>query len=220
MLSVRRTLGTAGLAGFLLLVPAGSAWAADPTPTPDPSATASASAAPSTSPDATPSPAASPTEAPAPTEEPAPSGCEENPVICESGGPQVTPTDCGLPPNEGIAVGEPAPGTNPDGTPGSDPGTSEPGSPKPEPSNDGARTADEPADPDQVFCIASGVGNAGGAPQAPGEGAILDKEEVAQLPRTGPAPLLPTAAVGAWLLLLGVVAGLAGRRPTDQLRGI
>lgn len=177
MHAVRRALTTAGMAGFLLLAPAGSAWAdPTPTPTPDPSATASPAASPDASPTA--SPDASPTEAPTPTDEPT-SGCEQNPEICQSGGAPGTTTDCGQVADGGVSS-PPPPG---------------------------------------VICIAGGL-NPGGVPQAPGEGAILDKDASAQLPRTGPAPLLPTAVVGMWLVLLGVVAGLAGRRRTDQLQGI
>ena len=32
-----------------------------------------------------------------------------------------------------------------------------------------------------------------------------------RLPRTGPAPLVPTAALGLWLVLIGLAAGIAGR---------
>lgn len=64
--------------------------------------------------------------------------------------------------------------------------------------------------PSGVVCIAGGIkpgstgtgtsGNGAGAPQT--------------LPRTGPAPVLPTVTIGLWLVLLGVVVALAGRRRT------
>src|SRR4051794_198065 len=53
-----------------------------------------------------------------------------------------------------------------------------------------------PGNPDEVTQVTSGSG-------APGT-----------LPHTGPAPMLPTLALGSWLLLLGVAAALAGRRRT------
>jgi LPXTG-motif cell wall-anchored protein len=37
------------------------------------------------------------------------------------------------------------------------------------------------------------------------------------LPRTGPAPLAPTVLVGGGLLLIGLVAALAGRRRTARI---
>jgi LPXTG-motif cell wall-anchored protein len=37
------------------------------------------------------------------------------------------------------------------------------------------------------------------------------------LPRTGPAPLMPTLALGGWLLLIGMVAVLTGRRRTARV---
>ena len=133
----------------------------------------------------------------------------------------ATTTDCGLPPNDtdqGIAVGEPAPGTDVvDPVPADVP----PGEPKPEPVPDtGTATIappDEPATPGLdpgVICIASGV--APGTPVADtgggGEAVVPVSAPVPQLPRTGPAPLQPTLAAGAWLLLAGALAAVAGRR--------
>src|SRR4051794_24701854 len=100
MTAVRRLLATAGLAGLLLL-PAGTAWAADPTPSADPSASPTASADPS----ATPSPADSPTA------EPTGGGCEQNPEICQSGGAPNTTTDCGQVGPGGEPASPPPPGT-------------------------------------------------------------------------------------------------------------
>jgi hypothetical protein len=164
MHAVRRVVGTAGLAGFLLLAPATAALAA--TPTPDPSATASPAASPSASPDASPTVDASPTDSPAP------GGCEQNPVICESGGAPNTTTDCGQ--------------VGPGGEPASPP-------------------------PPGTVCIAGGLN--------PGEVTEVTSASGAPgtLPRTGPAPLLPTAAFGLWLVLIGLAAGIAGRRRTARL---
>ena len=140
-------------------------------------------AAPAPSPEAT----ASPTDAPLPPDNPS------------------TTTDCGLPPNDqGVAVGEPAPGTDPSDT------STATIAPSPEPATPGL-------DPG-VICIASGVNTGGGSPQDSAGGGevapVFDK--TTQLPRTGPAPLLPTVAVGSWLLLIGVLAAIAGRRRTAR----
>jgi LPXTG-motif cell wall-anchored protein len=62
-----------------------------------------------------------------------------------------------------------------------------------------------PAPPGTV-CIAGGLNpgatSGAGAPQ--------------RLPRTGPSHLLPTLATGLWLVLLGALAGFAGRRRTAR----
>jgi hypothetical protein len=139
----------------------------------------------------------------------------------------ATTTDCGLPPNDtdqGIAVGEPAPGTDVvDPVPADVP----PGEPKPDQpvsSDTGTATITPPEqtidpglNPD-VICIASAV--APGSPVADtgggGEAVVPVSAPVPQLPRTGPAPLQPTLALGAWLLLLGLLATLAGRRRTAR----
>jgi hypothetical protein len=55
-----------------------------------------------------------------------------------------------------------------------------------------------PGNPDEVTQVTSGAGSP-------------------TLPRTGPAPLVPTLALGGWLLLLGVLAVAAGRRRTAQV---
>jgi hypothetical protein len=123
---------------------------------------------------------------PAPTASEEASGCAENPVICQSGGAPQTTTDCGQ--VEPGSAGEPATDTPtatiaPDEqTPGLDPG---------------------------VICIASGVAPPGTATDG---GAAAPEAAPAQLPRTGPAPLLESLALGSWLLLLGVLALVAGRR--------
>lgn len=194
MHAVRRTLAIAAATGLLVLTPTltTSAYAEEATP---PTATAEEPGA------------------------PAESGCAENPVICESSGPLAPPSeiDCNLPanePDEGIAVGEPNPSA-PDepvsNEPKSDTGTATiSAEEEPAPA--------EPAPDGQTFCIASTVGipeadttSAGGGAAAPGVA------PPGQLPRTGPAPLLPTVAVGSWLVLLGVVLALAGRRRTAAI---
>ena len=158
MHAVRRTLGTAGLAGFLLLAPTAPAWA-DPTTSADPSVTASASPAP------IPSETTAPAPSDSPVADPSPGGCDQNPVICQSGGQPETTTDC-----DPFAASPP---------------------------------------PSGVGCIAGGL--------KPGTTTTSGSGTPAQLPRTGPAPLVPTATVGLGLVLLGVVAGLAGRRRTARI---
>jgi hypothetical protein len=167
-----RIVGTAGLAGFLLLAPATAAFAA--TPTPDPSATASPAVSPSSTPD--PSPSAAPTDSPVPSDSPAAGGCEQNPVICQSGGAPNTTTDCGQ-----IGPG------------------GEPASPPPPGTVCIAGGLNPGANPGEVTQVTSGSG----APTT--------------LPRTGPAPVLPTVAFGAWLVLIGLAAGIAGRRRTARI---
>jgi hypothetical protein len=78
----------------------------------------------------------------------------------------------------------------------------------------------EPASPPPpgVVCIAGGIrpgatGNGTTGVGTSGNGAGAPN----QLPRTGPAPLLPTVTVGMWLVLLGVLAGVAGRRRTARI---
>ena len=166
MHAVRRVLVTAGLAGALL-IPAGSAWA-DPTPSADPSASPTASADPS----ATPAPSESPVAEP--SEEPTVGGCDQNPVICQSGGAPGTTVDCG-------AVG-------PGGEPASPP-------------------------PPGVVCIASGL-NPGNPNEVLESTAGSGSGAPGTLPRTGPAPLVPTLVLGGWLLLIGMLAVLIGRRRT------
>jgi hypothetical protein len=102
MHAVRRALATAGLTG-LLLATAGTAWAADPTPSADPSASPTASADPSATP--------APTDSPEPSAEPTVGGCDQNPVICQSGGVPGGTVDCGqVGPND-----EPVASPPPDG---------------------------------------------------------------------------------------------------------
>ena len=88
-------------------------------------------------------------------------------------------------------------GVNPGAAPSGEPETTT----DCDPLADGSGTASPP--PSGVVCIASGV--------APGAGTGTG---ATRLPRTGPAPLLPTLTIGCWLLLLGVLAALAGRRRT------
>ena len=63
--------------------------------------------------------------------------------------------------------------------------------------------------PSGVVCIAGGI-----RPGTTGTGSGSGAGAPGQLPRTGPAPVLPTLAVGSWLVLLGVLAAIAGRRRT------
>jgi hypothetical protein len=167
MTAVRRVLATAGLAAALL-IPAGSAWAADPTPSADPSASPTASADPS----ATPTPSPSDT----PSAEPAAGGCDQNPEICQSGGVPNTTTDCGQ-----IGPG------------------GEPASPPP-PGTVCIASGLNPGNPNEVTQVSSGSGS--GAPTT--------------LPRTGPRQLGPTVALGGWLLLIGLLVAVAGRRRTAK----
>ena len=160
MNAVRRLLATAGVAA-LVLVPAGSAWADDPTPSADPSASAVASPAPS--------PTAAPTDSPEPSAEPTAGGCDANPEICQSGEAPTTTTECdpfaaSPPPGGEICI---AGGLN-------------------------------PGNPNEVLETTSGSG-------------------AGTLPRTGPAPLVPTFVLGSWLLLIGVVAARTGRRRTARI---
>lgn len=144
--------------------------------------------------------------------------------------PEAPTVDCNFiapDPDQGIAGGEPAPGeTVPGDTGPTDPATDPvpDGSVKPEPAPD-AEPVPAPQDGQpsaEEFCIA-----------ASGPGAVPEADKVTdttagggagggtgapagQLPRTGPAPLLPSIAVGSWLLLLGVAAMIIGRRRTGS----
>jgi hypothetical protein len=66
-----------------------------------------------------------------------------------------------------------------------------------------------PAPPGTV-CIANGLNPGTSTGSGAGAGAP-------QLPRTGPAPFVPTLALGSMLLLLGVLAATAGRRRTTEV---
>jgi hypothetical protein len=185
MRDVRQLLTTAGLTAALLAAPVGAAWAA--TPSPDPSATASPSATPSATPSAGPSATASASPSPVPTAAP---GATASPDASQ---PPAGTTDCGQ--LQGSA----------DGTPGLDPGVIcqaggvNPGT-EPSPATSCDPFAASPQ-PNGVVCIAGGLRpgtTAGGGTPT--------------LPRTGPAPLLPTVAVGGWLVLFGLLATRAGRR--------
>jgi hypothetical protein len=119
--------------------------------------------------------------------------------------------DCGMTVDDGqgIAVGEPAPGVDPlpADVPPDQPVSSDTGTATIDP-------PDAPVDPDAVVCIAASgpladpVADTGGG----GEAVVPVSAPVPQLPRTGPPPLQPTLALGSWLLLLGTLVGLAGRR--------
>ena len=63
--------------------------------------------------------------------------------------------------------------------------------------------------PPGTVCIAGGL--------RPGTTAGSGAGTPGQLPRTGPASLLPTLALGSWLVLLGAVAAVAGRRRTARI---
>ncbi|MDT7536909.1 MAG: hypothetical protein QOI82_494 [Actinomycetota bacterium] len=150
-----------------------------------------ADATPSADPSATASPAASPD--PAATASPDPSPDASNP-------PTGT-TDCGTT----------ADGT---GTPGLDPGVIcqaggiNPGT-APSPTVDCGQVnggVASPAPPGTV-CIAGGLR----------PGTTSGSGTPSTLPRTGPAPLVPTLALGSWLLLLGMLAALLGRRRTAEV---
>lgn len=150
--------------------------------------------------------------APAYAEDPTPGPASDTPTVDIGPAPESPVVDCGFvppEPDQGIAVGEPAPGAQPADLPPPDGAA---GEPKPEPAPEG-----DPA----VFCIAASgpgavpeadTGSAGGG-QAAGPLSAPD-----QLPRTGPAPLLPTVAIGSWLLLIGVLLAVAGRRPSAAAR--
>lgn len=137
--------------------------------------------------------------------------------------PEAPTVDCNfIAPDAG--QGETVPGDSGPSDPVTDPAPD--GSVKPDPAPD-AEPVPAPQDGQPVgdmFCIAaSGPGipeadtvtdtSAGGGAGA-GAGGSGSLPPAGQLPRTGPAPLLPTLAVGGWLFLLGVVAMVLGRRRT------
>jgi hypothetical protein len=68
--------------------------------------------------------------------------------------------------------------------------------------------------PPGTVCIAGGLNN--GNPNEVTQ-VTSGSGSPSTLPRTGPAPLVPTLALGGWLLLIGLVAALAGRRRTAQI---
>ena len=112
-----------------------------------------------------------------------------------------------------------SPTTSPTASPTPDPSSGCPQDPQICQSGGGVRTTTDcgqvhngqPASPPPpgTVCIAGGLrpGTTGGS----GAG------NPGQLPRTGPAPLLPTLALGSWLVLLGAVAAVAGRRRTARI---
>jgi hypothetical protein len=65
--------------------------------------------------------------------------------------------------------------------------------------------------PPGTVCIAGGL-NPGANPGEVTQ--VTSGSGAGTLPRTGPAPLVPTMAVGSWLILLGLLVALAGRRRT------
>ena len=139
--------------------------------------------------DATPSPdpsaTASPTASPDPDATPSPAPSEE---------PLPEPTGGGCEENPVICE--------------SNAGSGNPGSADCEQVQEGG-VASPP--PDGVFCITTAnPGEVTPVSAGAGEGAAVPET----LPRTGPAPVLPTLAVGSWLLLLGVLASIAARRRT------
>lgn len=68
--------------------------------------------------------------------------------------------------------------------------------------------------PPGTVCIAGGL-NPGANPGEVTQ--VTSGSGAGTLPRTGPAPLVPTLAVGSWLVLLGLLVALAGRRRTAQI---
>jgi hypothetical protein len=68
--------------------------------------------------------------------------------------------------------------------------------------------------PPGTVCIAGGLNN--GNPNEVTQ-VTSGSGSPGTLPRTGPAPLMPTLALGGWLLLIGMVAVLAGRRRTARV---
>jgi hypothetical protein len=69
--------------------------------------------------------------------------------------------------------------------------------------------------PPGTVCVAGGL-NPGANP---GEVTQVNSGSGAgTLPRTGPAPLVPTLALGGWLVLFGLLVALAGRRRTAHIR--
>jgi hypothetical protein len=156
---------------------------------PTPTADPSATTSPPATPDATASPDATPSA--------------DATASPDDGQPPTGTTDCGQ--TQGST----------DGTPGLDPGVIcqaggiNPGT-APSPTVDcgqvGAGGAPASPPPPGTVCIASGL-NPG---TTAGSGAP-------RLPRTGPAPLRSTLAVAGWLLLLGLLATIAGRRRTASL---
>jgi hypothetical protein len=68
--------------------------------------------------------------------------------------------------------------------------------------------------PPGTVCIAGGL-NPGANPGEVSQ--VTSGSGAGTLPRTGPAPLVPTLAVGGWLVLLGLLVAFAGRRRTAQI---
>jgi hypothetical protein len=141
--------------------------------------------------DPTPSadPSASPAASPDPSATPAPT---DSPTA----DPTAEPTAGGCDQNPEICQSGGAPGTT------TDCGAIGPG----------GEAASPP--PPGVICIAGGLnpGNANEVTEVTsGSGAP------GTLPRTGPAPVLRTLLLGGWLLLLGMVAALTGRRRTAEV---
>lgn len=110
--------------------------------------------------------------------------------------PSAEPTAGGCDQNPEICQSGGAPGTTVDcGQVG--PG-GQPASPPP-PGTVCIASGLNPGNPNEVTEVTAGSG-------APGT-----------LPRTGPAPVVPTLLLGGWLLLLGMLAAVTGRRRTTEV---
>lgn len=141
-------------------------------------------ASPTPTPDPTVSASADPSATPTPDASP-------SPTDSPTGSPTAEPTAGGCDQNPEICQSGGTPGTT------TDCGQVGPG---------GQPAA---APPPGTVCIASGLN-----PGAPTDQVTSGAGAPATLPRTGPAPLLPTVALGSWLLLLGALAVVTGRRRT------
>jgi hypothetical protein len=150
---------------------------------------------------ADPTPSADPSATASPVASPDPSVTPSPDPSADASNPPTGTTDCGTT----------ADGT---GTPGLDPGLIcqaggiNPGT-APSPTVDCGQInggVASPAPPGTV-CIAGGLK----------PGTTSGSGTPSTLPRTGPAPLLPTVALGGWLLLLGILAATAGRRRTTEV---
>ena len=125
-------------------------------------------------------------------------GCEQDPLICQSGEAPVGATDeqCTNIDDLPYPVDPDTPVSSDAETAVSDTSTAgiDP-TPAPEPS---------------YLCYIATASGPQGNPT--GGGGAAPETAPEQLPRTGPAPLLESVAIGSWLLLLGVLAAIAGRR--------
>jgi hypothetical protein len=145
-------------------------------------------------------------------EDPGTDPCPAQPV--EPGDGVVSDDD------QGVAVGEPSPGTEPGTEPDPAPeGASEPGRVDPE-QGDPATSDTSREGEDGVVCAFAVPISAPAAPESAaggsgGQAAPNEAVAAGQLPRTGPYDqVLAVAAVGAGLLLAGAATAAAGRRRT------